>query len=343
MLRTVTYILVLGVLGFGVWFFLFKDKDLFTVDEAGFQVKNTDIIDKIYLVDKKGKSIQLKRDGSEWSLNDSFKALSGMVNTLLYTLEHQEAAYPVPEQSHNSVIKVLSGTSTKVELYDADNKSIRKFYVGGQASNNMGTYMLIEGADRPYVVQIPVFKGYLTSRYSTELLDWRNRTLVSVPQENLKSVTVNYTSEDTKLNSFTVIKNKSGKIDVSLPAELTINKELNKERVEDYTTFFEKLNCEGYLVGVTDMDSTIATTEKRCNILITTTDGKQQSLDIYWMPINKRSKNLTTHDPETPDIYDSDRFYAVTNNYRDTAIIQRHTFDKVFRKGFEFYEAEPAQ
>lgn len=340
MLKTLTYILVLGVLGFGVWFFLFKDKDLFAVDEAGFQIKDVSEIEKIYLADKKGKSIKLHKSDNGWIVNDSFKALNGMVNTLLTTFKDQEAAFPVPDQAHNSVVKTLAANSVKVEVYDARGNVMRKFYVGGQAHNDMGTYMLVEGAKRPYVVQIPVFRGYVTSRYSTEILDWRDRNIVNIPADELESVKVNYTSEDTELNSFTISRSGDKNFQITLPPELDIKAEVNQTRVQDYVKFFSKLNCEGYLVNVIDMDSIIASTQKRCNIQITTTNDKTQVVDIYWMPITKRSKNLQTQDIKTPDIYDSDRFYAVTNNYRDTAVIQRHTFDKIFRKGYEFYSTD---
>ena len=45
-------------------------------------------------------------------------------------------------------------------------------------------------------------------------------------------------------------------------------------------------------------------------------------------------------DPDIPDGYDADRFYATLNNFKDTVIIQRVSFDKLFRKAYEFYQVD---
>ena len=93
-------------------------------------------------------------------------------------------------------------------------------------------------------------------------------------------------------------------------------------------------------MGFINLDSIIANTPKRLTVDITTTDNKKQHIDVYWMAVNKRSKNLLRPNDDTPDEFDPDRFYAVTNNNQDTMIIQSKTFNKVFRKGFEFYQAD---
>jgi hypothetical protein len=49
---------------------------------------------------------------------------------------------------------------------------------------------------------------------------------------------------------------------------------------------------------------------------------------------------MLTPFPGIDNRFDADRFYAVINNFKDTVIIQRETFDKIFRKGYEFYEAD---
>ena len=49
---------------------------------------------------------------------------------------------------------------------------------------------------------------------------------------------------------------------------------------------------------------------------------------------------MLTPFPGIDNRFDADRFYAVINNFKDTVIIQRFTFDKIFRKAYEFYEAD---
>lgn len=338
MRKTALYILVLGIFAFGVWYFLFYDKDVFGADQAGFTIKDTAAIHKIFLASKKGDTVSLRRTEDGWVVNNKYPAARGMVHTLLTTLRTQKAMYPVQEEAHNNVIKALAGTGIKTELYDNNGDKIRTFYVGGQVKDNKGTHMLIEGADRPYVVQLPVYEGYLTPRYSVSELEWRDRTVMNYAADEIRKFKIDYPSEDEYLNSFTLTRTGEDDFKVATHPELNMDGELDKERIKSFMGFFQRVGLEGYLIDVEGLDSIIANADKRCSIEVTTTTGKEQQIDIYWMPVNKRSKNITMPTPGVPDDYDPDRMYGVINNYRDTVILQSQTFNKFLRKGYEFYQ-----
>jgi ATP adenylyltransferase/5',5'''-P-1,P-4-tetraphosphate phosphorylase II len=70
---------------------------------------------------------------------------------------------------------------------------------------------------------------------------------------------------------------------------------------------------------------------------ITGKDGYHQHLEIFRMPLTKRSKNLST---DAYGEYDADRFYATMNDYRDTVIVQSYNFKKLWRKAYEFYQPD---
>lgn len=338
MSKTIIYLVLLIVLGVGVWYFLFSDKNVFGVNEAGFQVKDTASIGKIFLADKSGNTIVLERKDKGWVLNNTYPALAAPINTLMQTLAEQEPVYPVPENMHNMVVRNMAATGIKVELYKRNGKEIAVFYVGGQVSTTSGSYMLVDGAKRPYVVQIPGFDGYLTPRYSTNMKDWRDRTVFRLPADELQSVAVTY--PDMPLNNFTLTKDAAGKVSVQVDPVLTEGNAYNERRAKVYSGFFENINCEGYINGIPHMDSILASTPKKCIIDVKGRNGYEQHVEVYWMPQDQRSKNLDTPDPETPEGFDSDRFYATMNNFKDTIIVQRTSFDKLFRSAFEFYQPD---
>ncbi len=339
MRKTVLYLLVLIILGGGVWYFLFSDKNPFSKDEAGFTVKDTGSIYRIYLADKQGNTILLKRtDAANWTLNEKYKAMPSSVNMLLYTLTRQVPMFPVPETQHNNVIKSMAANAIKVELYDKNEQPIRIFYVGGQADALEGTYMLIEGAQRPYVVNIQGLQGYLTSRYTTTFSAWRDRTICDIPAEEIQSVSVQYPSAP--VNSFTLLPDGKGGFNISTDSAIIKANKYNARRGNLYSTFFTNINHEGYLNGDPGLDTIIRNAPVRCIIDIASKKGDKQHVEVHWMPLTKRSKNLITPNPETPDSYDADRFYAIINNNLDTVIIQRTTFDKIFRMGYEFYQPD---
>lgn len=338
MRKTIVYIVILGILGFGVWYFLFNDKSVFGEDEAGFTISNVADIDRIFLANQKGDSISLQRNGDSWLLNNKHIASVRMVETLLQTFKEQYAAYPVPDNAHNNVVKSLAGSGIKVEVYDRNGRKIKTFYVGGQALGNKGTYMLMEGAKRPYVVQLPAYQGYVTPRYSTEYAAWRNRNVVNLTPDQLASVSVQYTFPDELLNSFTMVRADGGKFAIKLHPDLNMSAPLNEKRVKAFAGFFEQVGCEGYLNGVYKLDSLIGAAAKYCDIAIEDTKGNKNNIAMYKMKVYKRSKNVT--DETSLDEFDADRFYGIINNGRDTVILQNHTFGKILRRGYEFYQSE---
>src|SRR6185312_6254615 len=152
MRKTLLYIVLLGILGWGVYYFFVKkdDKGVYPVEEAGFNIKDTADIGRIFLADKNGNQILLDRTDTGWMVNSRYHVLSSTLNILLGTLIAQTPLYPVSETMHNNVIKEMASNSVKVEVYDRGRNKMRKFFVGGAAPGIRGTYMLMEGAKEPY-------------------------------------------------------------------------------------------------------------------------------------------------------------------------------------------------
>src|ERR1044071_7726271 len=130
--KTIVYIVLLVILGAGVWYFLFSDKNAFGVNEAGFTIKDTAAIHRIYLADKTGNAVTLERKKEGWFVNGQYPILQAPLTNLMKTMANQEAMYPVPKNMHNMVVKNMASKAIKVELYYEDGKPMRVFYVGGQ-------------------------------------------------------------------------------------------------------------------------------------------------------------------------------------------------------------------
>jgi len=339
MRKTLLYGVILVLLSFGVYYFLFTgNSNPFSQSEAGFTIKDTASVGRIFLADNDGESILLDRTDSGWILNKQYKALRGSVNLLLTTFVQQAALYPVTKNAYENVVKELSTDGVKVEVYGKDGKKISVFYVGGSAVNNSGTNMMMENAHTPYVVQVQNFVGYLTPRYSTKLRDWRDRTVFNITADEIKNISVQYSGKP--LNSFVLTKMDSN---YTVTGDPQITKSLsgfNKRRAAVYVKYFTNVNSEGYLNGLAGMDTTIRTAPLQSTIDVEGIHGQHQHVDIYWMALNRRSKNRTVSDPDVPDDYDADRLYAVINNNKDTVMIQQFVFKKIFRKAFEFYQTD---
>jgi len=340
MSKTLVYVAILLVLGFGTWYFMFADKgNPFSATDAGFTIKDTAAVGKLFLVSNDGESITAERTDSGWMVNKQFHALPSTLNLILATLKTQTALYPVLKTAHDNVVKSLSTDGIKLEVYDRKGAKMKVMYIGGSAVNNSGTNMYLEGSKDPFVVTVPGFNGYLTSRFTTSIRDWRDRTVFNMPAAEIKSVAITYPG-DKAINSFQISR-ENGNITISGDPEITRSLDTpNTHRANIFLNFFTNVNCEGFLNGLPDNDSTLRTAPKQSSIDITGMHGQRQHVDIYWMALNKRSKNFTESDQEVPDDYDADRLYAVINNNHDTVVIQRFVFGKIFRKCYEFFQAD---
>lgn len=346
MRKTLVYIVILAVLSAGIYYLLpggDTNTNPYDPAEAGFTVKDTSVIGKIFLAGSDGQSILAERTDSGWIVNKQYRALKSTLNMLMLTMLKQRPLYPVTQNAHDNAVKTLSTHSTKVEIYDRAGKKMKVFYVGGASVNNSGTNMLMEGASRPYVVEAQGFVGYLTPRYTTRIRDWRDRTIFDIPAGQIASVSVDYDGKPEE--SFTVKRESDTVTVVAVPEVVQRADGLNKKRAESYLNFFSNIHCEGYLNGLSDNDTTIRTAPKYAAVKLVTTDGTIHQADIYWMAINKRSKNMdaTALGEELPGDYDSDRMYAIINNYKDTVMIQQMVFQSIFRKAKEFYSKGQAE
>ena len=77
------------------------------------------------------------------------------------------------------------------------------YYVGGEAKDLIGSFMLLNNSSRAFVVYIPGFNGFLAPRYtidgttvSSDL--WRDRTIFSYNSNEIKTVSVINHEDSTK-------------------------------------------------------------------------------------------------------------------------------------------------
>lgn len=340
--KTLVYLVLLVFLGFGVYYFFFKESDnLYQGKDANFTFRDTSVIGKIFLVDNEGKSILLERgQNNRWTLNKTFPAMPMQIVNVLTCLKMQTALKPVNEKDHDRVIKLLAGLSTKVEVYDLKGNKIRSFYVAGQGSNYHGSYMIVENAQQPYLVEIPGFDGYLTPRYTTDFNDWRSRTQIELPADSIETVSVHYPAKP--FNSY-VVKNLKGSAEVSVDAAVkTKLPYFIPKRAIAYLDFFKLVNAESYLNGLGGLDTLIGNAPFRCSVNIKKTNGQTIDLDLYWISVDdaeyhqNQLKELPKGSPGTVD-----RMYAVNHTTQDTLLIQMRSFEKLLRLSSDFYQSVP--
>lgn len=285
-----------------------------------FAVQDTAKIDKIFLVDKDNNQILLEREGVQWILNKELNAREDLKNILLKTIRRVEVYSPVPKTRKEYVIRDLASNGIKCEIYQSG-KKVKTYYVGGVTQNNLGTYMLLENSAEPFIVSIPGFSGYLTTRYNTSEKEWVSKRAYSYPFHQIASVEVEYPDEPSQ--SYKMLNNGSNRfelirLDNKLPVE-----QFDTVTVKQQIGRFKKVGFE-FFVPDEFQAHRIDSIQKYTPLYrfnVTDVAGNSRELKCYARP-NK--DQLKGDDGEAYE-YDIERLYAIFDN--QLVVMQYYTTD----------------
>lgn len=324
-----------------VFFITSQSNSTLSGKENNFAVEDTSSVTRIFLADKSGHQILLNRnDNGLWMVNDSLESLQEKVYTLLETIKGIDVQRPVSNKAHNGVISRLAASSVKVEVYQKVHyinffneiklfpyeKNTRTYYVGGETQDKMGTYMLIEGAENPYIVGIPGFRGFVSTRYTALLADWRHHRIFESRINEINQLKVVY--KENPESSFRIenIDNRAFKLyDISKKRYLS---QFDTVKVIEYLTSYRNIRFE-YLMNERLRDSridSIANQQPVHIIELKRQDGVSQRVETHYMPANGRL-DLDGN----PLHYNPDKMYAFINGGADIVTVQFFVFDKLFK------------
>lgn len=337
MKRNIVLAILAAALAIGALLLYYTNKGSGTIGEAAkaFTVEDTSQVTKIFLADKYGHQSTLERnsDGT-WKLNGKYPARQDAVITLLGTMKNLAVQSPVGKNARKTIMKDMASRATKVEIYTGDEKPSKVYYVGGATQNNQGTYMKMEGAEEPFVMEIPGFVGYLSTRYFTESHKWRGTTLFNEPIENIKSVRVEYTAHPTK--SFEIELFDGNEVTLKALQPETYIEDFDTAAIAQYLFNFKKINYE----AVENFDNakidSILGTPVVFTISLTDRNGNTTTVKSY----RKKSRYVKGHEPENPSEYDVDRMYANINDDKEVILIQFFVFDKLLKE-IDYFKTDP--
>ena len=290
------------------------------IAEKDFAVENIESIEKIFLSDRKGTNLTLIKEENGWKINNSYKVRNDAITTLLNTIREIKIQRPVSNSSYNNVIKQLATTGVKVEIFYKN--KIKTYTVGGSTTDHLGTYMLMENAENPFIVHIPGFNGFLSPRYGIQgyeldLTNWRDNTIFQINAEEIEEITLT--------NNIDI--NKSFKISAKPLKLFDLNgnlKKYNLNTIIEYYNLFTKIECERFKGFDVDISS-----EKQLYKLQIKHKGKIDVLDVF--SFSKRNNNKNQSEPNV------ERMYARLNG-GEYMLIQKYVFNKVFISIDDFAE-----
>ncbi len=345
------YLIILSVLVLVAAVLTFVYSSGSTLDEdTEFALADTASVSKIFLADKKNHTVLLERnqDGS-WMLNKQHKASSYATDIFLKTIMDIEVKSPVSKEAHKNTVNLLATVGVKVEIYQKDyriklfdkikwfeyEKLAKVYYVGMSTQDNLGTYMILEGSETPYIVHIPGFNGYLTTRYSPLEKDWRDHTVFALKYRDIKSVSLqfpetpekSFRAEKTGMKAFMLYTGPSLKdpMNIAIPQYDTL-------KLMDLFGGFHDIRYEAIVDPELKTFRDSVMRARPFHIMkIETNDGQLTQLKTWHVagPPEKVDEN------GNPQPWDLDRMYATLNN-EDLLLIQFYVFDPLIRP-LQFY------
>lgn len=315
--------------------------------ETDFSVNDTASITKIFISDKNNHNVLLEREDSiGWMVNKNYPALKASINLLLKTLKNITVKSPVPKVSHNNVVTRLSSIGIKVEIYQSvyridlwgiqlfpHEKLIKTFYVGDNTQDLMGTYMLIKDAERPYIVYIPGFNGFLQPRFSPFEKDWRSHIIFNYKVGEIKSI--NFINHEKIASSFS-IKNQNNKQYALFNKKEKAYPNFDTIKVLDYLTRYNDIRYETMLSDMNKeyKDSILASTPYFEIILTDITNEK-----VHLKAFRKEAEEDLLDFEGNPILWNRDRLYAEITNGSETAfvLIQYYVFDPLI-KSIDYFD-----
>jgi len=318
------YLLIIIILLAVTAYFIFDRKwGTIRKELRDFAVEDTASVTKVFLADKENRHVTLVREGEHWSLNGKYVARKDAIDNLLKTIFRFEIKAPVPKAAFNNVVKTLATQSTKVEIYQGENDPSKVFYVGGATKDQTGTYMMLENSSTPFIMHIPGFTGYLSTRFFTDETEWRDRTICSYKFNDIASV-----SMQTNINT-----GKSFRIYNEKNSFRLVNLETNKEQskfdtvaVQEYIAGCRKLYYEYIAVLNSEKFDSILGNEPVHIITIEDINKKKTVIKTFYKP-----GTGVLDDYGKPYRYDADRLFAQVNDSRQLVVIQYYSFNPVFK------------
>ncbi|OFY89066.1 MAG: hypothetical protein A3K10_15790 [Bacteroidetes bacterium RIFCSPLOWO2_12_FULL_31_6] len=294
--------------------------------KSDFAIVDTSSIDKIFIADAQGKTVTLTKINKVWMVDNKYVARPDNIRLLIKTFGRIAVKSPVPKAAFNTVVKSIATGAIKVEIYQGKKLPSKTYYVGGATLDHQGTYMLLETegikSTVPFIMHIPGFYGYLTTRFFTEPEQWRDAVVFKYSPQEIKSIAVNYF--ETPEESF-VITNNDNKFSITSLATNEIMKNVDNSILTEYVSRYQKIYYEmiDEESSKEKIDSTIAS-PPFFSIEVKDFKGGSNKIVGYHMP-NFR-KILDKDGKEY--LYDVDRMYGYLNNELFT-YIQFATFDQL--------------
>lgn len=299
-----------------------------------FAIKDTNNITKIFLADMQGEYVLLQRTDAGWMVHDSILVMKPIMEEFLTTIASLTVKQVVPKTGQNTINKVLSTSSVKVDIYQKKPKfklfgiefgnkerKVKTYYMGPATMDNLSNFALLEGSEDPYIVYVPGFRGFATPIYSTNYADWINHDIFQTKITRIQSV--EFIDLLHPEESFKAVKTGARFFDVY---DYQNNKvAYDTLKLVDMLSEFRDKNFEDIILSFSpEKIDSIYQEQHFKTIVLTDIEGHQTTLELC-----HKLNQLVDEEGNPVTEADEDNFYGIINkNYQQIYLCQFFHFDR---------------
>ena len=181
------------------------------------------------------------------------------------------------------------------------------------------------------MLQIPYFSGYLTTRYTTDVNEWRSQSVMDIEFKDIQEVSVSYSNDPASSYAIKNMGDWSYEL-ISLADSQIVNR-YDTTSLHIYLTYFEKINYEGI---VRKRSAAFKDSVLQSLPLLTMTCKDLSGNDISIRAFLKNLNEERFDHEGNRILYDPDRLYAEINDSGELVTIQYYVFDKLFLRLNDF-------
>ena len=256
--KTILYAVVfLGLAGLAAFVLMGRNSNTIGGSNSDFKLQNPEEVSRIFIGDRDNNSVNLtKQSDGTWLVNDKYTARQGAIDLLFETATKIGVRDVVADAAVPTVYKEFQEKGIFARFYDKKGKIVKAYQIGDKTGDGLGTNMMMEGAEQPFIVHIPIWEGHLTPRFMTNEKDWRDRAVFNIKPDDIESVSVEYQNQ--RLHSFSLTRNGSEfSIEPFYNTTPKINKPINQAAAQQYFTKFANIKAEAIKTG--DFRAQVAT------------------------------------------------------------------------------------
>lgn len=291
-----------------------------------FRLKTPSRVTKVLIApnNKKLDYIMLYKENGKWMVKNSKMteaADTHAVRELIHwVMTRTEVKNPVSDAAKDNVTRDMALNGIKAVFYEGEDE-IKEIYVGSATPDQEGTYMYHKSQDRPSVVQISGFRGYLTPYFNLEFDAWRSTIILDATAENIQSVKTIWPGNQ---QAGFEVRRQGENIEL-VDGTGKIIKDLPESRLMAYFERFSGISREyGETAGINrkpEFRDSILKSTPYCILSVTEKGNKITTLKFFRIGISNESYAPITRDGQMPD-YETDLYWVQVSEKPELWMIQ---------------------